>query len=177
MVLAFLWIYLMQFLASYMVWLSILAIFALNGLGLWYSLTEYVRLTTPLNHTLALSTNQTANVMLQSAVFSRSLGEEVEISTDRTLKYIRANSLSSISSAGGGPGQPSGRLRVGNTLQFDLNLGEKLADELNVYRSNPTTWLVASGVLGVTLVISSLVMLCLCRRIKLAIAVIEEASL
>lgn len=151
MVLAFFWIFMMQFLARYMIWLSILAIFALNAAGLWYSVSEYTRLTTPANQTYLSSGNKTASLSAIVKFVSETMPEDGA----RSMKYLRADS---------------------DTLKFDLNLNEKLKDELNTYLNNPTTWMVSAIVLGVLLVIVSSTMLCLCRRIQLAIAVIEEAS-
>lgn len=139
-----------------MIWLSIVAIIVVNGLGLYYTFSEYQRLSSrPTGNSTLEQMNASPEV---KSSFMASFGaqmSEMPLETEKSLKYIRADT---------------------DGLTLDLDLSGKLKDELNTYRNNPTTWMVLSIVLAVILVIITSLLFCLCRRISLAIAVIEEAS-
>ena len=154
MIFAFFWIVLMQWLARYMIWFSIIAILLGNTCGLYYSFNQYQNLTSSAKSSnTSVEIDQNGSMKNNFIASLASMSSEMPIESDKTLKYVRAES---------------------EILTFDLN--EKLKDELNTYRNNPTTWMVLSIILGITLVIFSLLFFCLFNRISLAIAVIEEAS-
>jgi len=143
MIVAFFWIFLMQWLTRYMVWLSILAIFIVTALGLYYSFSEFRRLSNAVDNPIDGANRTTLSLNLPSN------------ESPKSLKYIRAET---------------------NSLQFSLDVNGILKDELESYRNNKTTWMVLSIILAVFLLIITLLLFCLFRRISLAIAVIEEAS-
>lgn len=161
MIIAFFWIFLMQFIARYMVWLSILAIFVVTIFGLYYCSKEYLRLRNGGNENESLDLNKLNETVRDNIIsaISRSSGPSESL-MPKSLKYIRAGT--SIDNR--------------NKLTFDLDLNGKLQDQLNQYRNNSTTWLVLSIILAVILLIITSMLLCLCSRIDLAIRVIEEAS-
>lgn len=137
----------MQYLAAYMVWLSILALLTVNVFTLYFSVNKYMSFDK--NHTyLEVMPNNTS--MMRSSRM---------VDLNDNLIYDRFIQKSEIDDT---------------KLTFDFK--GALKDKLDSYLQNQTIWMVFCIILGVFLIIMSLIIFCLCRRINLAIAVIEEAS-
>ena len=149
MLVAFTWIFLMQHMTRYMIWLSIISIFVLNIVALYYCANQYMALT----QTEPQSQNITENsriAMLTMVKLSRE-----EISSSQALKYIRSTEND-------------------DELSFDFK--GLVKEHLESYLKNSKVWMGLIIVLSVILLICTLLLFCLCRRITLAVAVIEEAS-
>lgn len=196
MVVAFLWLFLMRYMARYLVWISLLGILGCNFWLTYYCYTRIQALqgensTIPLgpisNRTLGASLSFTGRQMSEesetlqrmlSATFMPAIQSNTDVEPHRLAKHLRlAGGLGGLGSDGGNDGF-SGRTysAVNNNVQFEFDFGGLLKDSFDPYLQRQSTWIALMSISGVVLVILLLLFCCIVTRIKLAIAIIEEAA-
>lgn len=147
MCIAFAWISFMQWISRYMIWLSILALFALNIFIIYHSINQYTTIKTDRNSEIGMTT-----------IYNDLIGKTDVLKSQNNLinnQLVIARGLNT-------------------KMEFDF--GSLVKDSLDPYLSSPRLWLVLIIVFSIIFVVFFLVISCLCDRIRLAVAVIEEAS-
>ncbi|XP_075589906.1 choline transporter-like 2 isoform X4 [Dermatophagoides farinae] len=142
MFIAFLWISFMQWIARYMVWVSIIALFILNSLVLYYSVDQYLDLVTN-------KSNKTDLADMNSIMAK-------VVHPNEAHRYLRTSR------------------REPDMMDFDFK--SLLKDSLEPYLGSTKLWIILAVVAGIGLLVLTMITFCLCNRIRLAVAVIEEAS-
>lgn len=151
-IVAFMWIVLMQWFARYLVWVSILGLAGGLSLALYVSIGQYQHYSHPSPNYL-LNTTPPAGVSMGGNL---RLIDIDEVADSSPFKFYR--SLSDDE----------------NLLEFDFK--GMLLDQVKTIFENPTVWMVVCIVVGIFLLIVLLLMLTLCGKISQAVAVIEEAA-
>lgn len=132
----------MQWIARYMVWVSIIALFILNSLALYYSVDQYLNLVNNKPNDTDLS--DIDSIMAKV------------IHPTEAHRYLRTSR------------------RKADMMDFDFK--NLLKDSLEPYLGSTKLWIVLTVIAGIGLLVLTMITFCLCNRIRLAVAVIEEAS-
>lgn len=138
MVLAFIWIAMMRYLARYLVWIAIFALYVLNIFILYFCANQYLSI-------IKIDQKDGLHFDLKDMV-----------KPTENLQLLRAFPMKS------------------ELLDFDFK--GLVKDSMQPYMESSKLWLIFTAISIITLFILFSITWCLCSRIRLAIAIIEEAS-